>query len=475
MDARTAEKWALEEFGATSLGDVRRTRRLVAMACGAMRHPSGKVSSVFNRAADREGAYDFLESKHVDVESVARSVFEATATRAEGVSWVYAAVDGSPLSLTDKSGSKGFGPVGSPNIPVQGLMVTNALAVSRDGVPLGLIDQLYWTRREPEPGLTKREKVQRSLKRSFEEKETANLLRAAQHTHERLESRGCHAWVVIDREGDNRDILLGLHELGCRFTVRGKWDRKLFGEDSNIHQALDGEPSLGTHDVAIPRRGNRAARTARLDVRAKQVTLRFVARDGMPRQALRLYAVRVREVCVEPGVEGLEWLLLTNVPVLSAAHARDVVDSYRARWRIEEFHRTWKQGGCNVEDAQLRSAKAVQLWATVLAAIATRIERLKYFSRSKPTEPASTELAAEEIEALTLDRRSRNKERRRATNAMPSIKVATEWLAELGGWIGAGNGPPGSIVLARGLERLAYLVEGIALARRPPSKKRPPT
>jgi Transposase DNA-binding/Transposase DDE domain len=475
MEARTAEKWAREEFGTTPLGDVRRTNRLVAMARGAMRHPSGRVSSVFNRPADREGAYDFLESKHVDVESVARSVFDATARRAEGERWVYVAVDGSQLTLTDTSGSKGFGPVGSPNVPVRGLMSTNALAVSRDGVPLGLIDQLYWMRREPEPGLTKQENVRRSLKRAFAEKETANLLRAAQHAHERLESRGCHAWAVIDREGDNRDILLGLQKLGCLFTVRATWDRTLFGEDSNIHQALDDEPSLGTHDVAIPRRGNRAARTARLEVRAKQVTLRFVKRDGLPLQALRLYAVRVREVCVPPGVEGLEWLLLTNVPVLSAEHARDVVESYRARWRVEEFHRTWKEGVCNVEDAQLRSAKAFQLWATVLAAIATRIERLKYFSRSKPDEPASTELAAEEIEALTLDQRSRKKQKRRSTNAMPSIKVATEWLAELGGWIGAGNGPPGSIVLARGLERLAYLVEGIALARQPPNKRRPPT
>jgi hypothetical protein len=171
---------------------------------------------------------------------------------------------------------------------------------------------------------------------------------------------------------------------------------------------------------------------------------------------------------VNAGEKGLDWLLLTNTPVISAEHARAVLDSYRARWRIEEFHRTWKQGECNVEDTQLHSMEAVIKWATILAAVATRIERLKYFARNKPDEPASTELAPEEIEGLKLDQRDRMKPKRRNLSEMPTMGEVTRWIAELGGWIGPANGPPGSITLARGLERLGYLVEGIALARQPP-------
>jgi hypothetical protein len=168
----------------------------------------------------------------------------------------------------------------------------------------------------------------------------------------------------------------------------------------------------------------------------------------MEEEGLRLFAVRVREV--EAAADRLDWLLYTNAPVLTSEHAQAVVASYQARWRVEDFHRTWKQGECNVEDAQLRSQDAVVKWATLLSAVATRIERLKYLSRRKPDAPASCELAPDEIEALKLDQSSRYE--RRQLPDMPSIEEATRWVAELGGWIGKRNGPPGSITIARGLE-----------------------
>jgi hypothetical protein len=466
MDEKSAGSWAAREFGTTQLGDVRRVRRLVAMAGSAARRPSGKVSAVFNRGADREGAYDFLENDSVRADVVAESMFGATVARARGIDCAYVAIDGSALSLTDLNGAKGFGPVGSPNAEVKGLKVMNALAVARDGVPLGLVDQIYWNRPATEP-MTTAERTKRNKSRPFEEKETAYFVRAARNAIDRLAREDVRAWVVIDREADNRDILLGLHDLGCIFTVRGRWDRKLFGQGADsLHDVLDAQPSLGSHDVDIGRTGRRAARTATVEVRAAIVTLRFPARGPLETEGLRLYAVRVREQSV--GNDGLEWLLLTNAPVLTAEHARQVIDSYRTRWRIEEFHRTWKQGECNVEDAQLRSIEAVIKWATVLSAVAIRIERLKYFARNKPDEPASVELAAEEIEALKLDQQSRMRAKPRKLPEMPSISEATRWVADIGGWIGPRNGPPGSTILARGLERLGYLVEGIALARQPP-------
>ncbi len=427
---------------------------------------------MFNRSADRAGAYDFLENELVPAAALAKSVFDATAARARGMKTVYVMVDGSALSLTDANGAKGLGPVGSSNAPVKGLKVMNALAVAPDGVPLGLVDQIFWNR-APTEKMTTAERTKRNQARPFAEKETSYFLRASENAIKRLEAEGVHPWIVIDREADNRDILLGLHKTGCTFTVRGRWDRTPFGEGKqSLQDLLDAQPSLGSHDVEIGRTGQRAARTASVEVRAAIVTLRFDARgpDQKP-DGLRLYAVRVREV--DGGEKGLDWLLLTNTPVISAEHARAIVDSYRARWRIEEFHRTWKQGECNVEDMQLHSMEAIVKWATILAAVATRIERLKYFARNKPDEPASTELAPEEIEGLKLDQRDRMKPKRRKLPEMPTMGEVTRWIAELGGWTGPANGPPGSITLARGLERLGYLVEGIALARQPPQGGRP--
>lgn len=456
-------RWAREEFGGTALGDVRRTRRLLTMVAAAARRPSGRVSVVFDRAPEREGAYDFLESEHVKAEALAASVFRATVSRSQGHEYVFVMVDGSSLSLSDENGAKGLGSVGSPNRAVTGLMVMNALAVAPDGVPLGLVDQIFWNREEAETGLTPTERTNRNQRRPFEEKETSYQVDAAKNAQSRLDVAGVKAWVVIDRAGDNRDVLLELHRLGCLFTVRARWNRALWkSEQHSVHQALDSQASLGSFEVKVGRSGRRPARTAIVDVRAAQVTLHFKGRGIREHEGLRLYAVRVREA--RKGKDALDWLLYTNVPVFTAEHARCILESYQSRWRVEEFHRTWKQGECNVEDAQLRSVEAITKWATILAAVATRIERVKYLSRNTPDVPAAIEFAAEEIEALKLDQRRRQRRRRRLPE-MPTISQATRWAAELGGWIGDQNGPPGSITLARGLERLSYLVEGIALAR----------
>lgn len=463
MQGKTgAAAWARKEFGATNLGDVRRTRRLVAMAQAAALRPSGKVSAVFDRSREREGAYDFLESPHVEPDAVAASVFDATLKRARGRETVFVAVDGSSLSLPDGAGTKGFGPVGSSNCPMTGLMMVNALAVTRDGVPLGLIDQLWWNRPAAK-SRTAAERLRNNAARRFEEKEPYQVLRAAQNAVERLDAEGIRAWIVIDREADNADILLGLHEMGCLFTVRGgKYDRRVLDEDvPNLQALLDAEPSLGTYEVEMKPRGG-AKRKALVDVRAAQVTLRIPAYGERPAGALRLFAVRIRDA--NGAADGPDWLLYTNVPVLSTEHAREIVRSYETRWRVEEFHRTWKQGQCNVEDAQLHTQEAVIVWATILAAVATRVERLKYLSRRTPDEPATIELRPEEIEVLKLDQKRRWTKPKRIPKA-PTIAEATAWVAELGGWIGPGNGPPGSITLARGLERLGFLVEGFLLAR----------
>jgi DDE family transposase len=437
------------------------------MAAGAAHNPSGKVSAVFDKAKEREGAYDFLESRQVSAKALAEGVFATTAERAKKWPYVYVVIDGSSLSLPDETGRKGFGPVGSRSIPVSGVMVTSALAVAGNGTPLGLIDQIYWSR-EKTLNLSKSEVWKRNQERPFEDKEQVHFVHAAQHAIERLRGVGVHPWILIDREADNRDILFALSSADCVFTVRAHYDRRLATPGAgSLREELQRQPLLGSYEVAIGRTGNRPARRAVVEVRAQRMELLFRARLNKPAETLGVTAVWVHEKDDPKG--GLDWILYTNAPVTHEEQARCIVEAYRARWRIEEFHRTWKQGECNVEDAQLRSLDAVIKWATILAAVATRIERLKYSSRTNPDEAALTVLTSLEIEVLQADQRDRLPKGTRRKKPPPvdtvSIADATTWIAQLGGWIGKQNGPPGSMTLARGLERLAFLVQGVTFAR----------
>jgi hypothetical protein len=78
-DRMQAEEWSTEEFGEAKLGDLRRRARLVLMGQRAAEKPAGYVAKVFDCAAERQGAYDFLESEHTRYEPIAEAMGAAAA------------------------------------------------------------------------------------------------------------------------------------------------------------------------------------------------------------------------------------------------------------------------------------------------------------------------------------------------------------------------------------------------------------
>src|ERR1700690_817387 len=146
MLANSARDWAKDEFGGVEFDDSRWRTRLLKIAARAARRPSGRVTEVFLDAAERQGAYGLLESKEVTAAQLSTAMFKATALRCAEEEFVFVAVDGSSLSLTDAEHKKGFGFIGARQFGARGLKVINALAVSLGGVTLGLLSQIWWTR-----------------------------------------------------------------------------------------------------------------------------------------------------------------------------------------------------------------------------------------------------------------------------------------------------------------------------------------
>ena len=163
------------------------------------------------------------------------------------------------------------------------------------------------------------------------------------------------------------------------------------------------------------------------------------------------------------GSEPVEWLLLTNRKIETKTDAELVLFGYTLRWRIEQFHKTWKSV-CRVEQTQLREAENIEGWATILAAVAMRLLRLTYLARLKPNVPASAELTSAELTsgeiiALILEK---GKGTYKPGDEI-SMELATRWVAELGGYVGpkSSGGPPGTTVLARGLREISTIARGI--------------
>lgn len=461
LSERASYRWAESEFGNAQLGDIRRTRRLVDVAAGVAAGPNGKVTSVFANVQRREGAYDLLESRHVALAQLHEAMSQSAALRARaGGEFAYAVVDESSLNFTDRTGKKGFGPLGSL---ARGLRVMTSLCINQKGLPCGIVSQEYWVRGAPT--MSRSTRSRKRAKWGFDQRESHHYWRAAESAIENLAKAGVRAWVVIDRAGDNHQILRRLAARECDFTLRSKADRNL-AKEGRLRAHLASQPVLGTYEVAIARSGARDASVATMEVRSSVIWLPMKGTKQECAHSICVAAVWVRETASSAARTGripLDWMLYTSRNATTLDAAKEIVASYTMRWKIEEFHRTWKNGGCRVEQCQMRSVKAVTIWASILAANAARIERIKHVSRTDPEASASVVFSETEVEALLAVSVEERFKPAKDDRALTALEV-THWLAQLGGWIAA-NGPPGSITLARGLDRLKQISKGFELAR----------
>ena len=456
-----AYRWAEEEFGGARLGDRRRRDRLVLMAAAANEHPDGRVCEVFSDAGEMHGAYDFLESRHATCAELTAAMGRATAKRCVGLPFVYVAIDGSSLTLTDTDCEKGFGSIGARTFGARGLKVISALAVDAEGTTMGLLSQVWWSRPKK-----KRKSVEQRRRLRTEDKETQRWIDTIEQATATCEEQQVKPWFVLDREADGRAILLALYTSGHAFTVRSSWDRVVesTGRDGqHLRAILAAQKPWGSYALEVTAADNRTARTAQMMIRVTQVTVSLKDTRTKKVDWVPLTAVWVSEEGTTPaGERAIDWMLYTNQPVHDIAGVRNIVNGYAKRWRIEEFHKTWKSGACNAERTQLRSVEAVKKWATILAAVATRIERLKLLSRNQPDTPATAELSTDEIRVLVALARNITKRAERPPTSSLNIAEATSWIARLGGYTGkSSGGPPGSITLRRGLEHLRFALAGV--------------
>lgn len=446
-------KWAFEEFGAAKIEDHRWRRRLVFMAEQAARRPAGRVTEAFVNAAERQGAYGLLESDAVDADEIGAAMFEACGRRSAGEAYVFCPVDGTSLTLTDASRSKGFGPIGSRARGGRGLKVMNTMVLSAQGVPLGISSQQWWTRAD-------RRRPAHRDRLSPEQKETRHWLEAMRQTRQIMAAHApsTRCWFQLDREGDAWPMLLEAGLGDHWFSIRACRRRRVFlpgGGWGYLEPLLAQQPVRAKYALTVKASARRAGRMATMAVRACTVILDVRDKRTHKRFPVTVNVVQAVEHGTTPaGEKPLVWTLLTNRQIDTTKDLTDVIFGYSMRWRIEELHRTWKTGACRVEENQLRSTSAVIKWATILMGVAARVERIKQLSREQPDCPATDEFSPAEIKAAALLHFGKAGNAKVGPGATPTIADVTLWIANIGGYTGrtSSGGPPGSIVLARGLE-----------------------
>jgi hypothetical protein len=449
-------KWAEETFGRAELGDQRRTRRLVALGASFAERPAGRVTEVVHEPAAREAAFRFVENDAIDCASIARAVHDATGRRCSSEQLVIVPVDQATLIVVDQTSTKGFGRIAGIKPGEQrtrgGLEVMTAIALGEDGVTHGVVGQAWWSRLAKAP-------YGSGDPRPIEQRESGLWTRVLKQVAATLAETAPHTtpWFQLDRGGDAVHVIELAVRRGLLLTVRAAHNRSLVA-GGRLHRRLSQQSVAGRYQVVVPARRDRPSRRATMSVRYAQVTLQMTDSFTGKKVQARVVVVDAREVSYARGERPLRWTLLTTQLVDSFAAAVRVIEAYTKRWRIEDFHRAWKSGTCNIERSQLRSPAAFQRWATIAAAVAARAENLKTMSRAEPSRDACEVLSRAEVDAAII--LSRTKDHR--VGDPLTLERAVFLIACVGGYIGKhARTPPGVLNISRGLERVLAGAETI--------------
>lgn len=458
-------EWVTQEFARADLGDRRLDRRLGTIAEQLAKSPASPINEACGTWASTQAAYRLFNNPKASTPGILKPHWEATASRMAGCGGpVLVMQDTVFFSYGSHVKTRGLGPIGKSNAAQErGLIMHNALAFTTSGVPLGIVSQSIWARREiPEEDY--QEKIERLQVTAIEEKESSKWLIALRETVERAPS-GVNVVTVADRESDFFEFLTHAKELRAKYLIRARTDRKLVPEDSagctRMLEALSDAPALGTLTIEVPGNGHRKARRAAIEVRLAEVTIQAPPRRGAHAKAsgssepVAITLIGATEPSPPAGSESISWVLLTNLAVKDLESATEKVQWYGKRWGIEIWHKVLKSG-CKVEDCLLEEAERLKRFLTLFSIIGVRLMHVAYLARAHPHLPATEVFSAVEIQVLHL----------RVTKALPpsalslTLLEVVRMLGKLGGHLGRkGDGEPGVLILWRGWMRLYESVE----------------
>ena len=207
-------------------------------------------------------------------------------------------------------------------------------------------------------------------------------------------------------------------------------------------------------------------RTAELVLRFSPVTLcrpHPSPGPGLP-DTIGLTMVDVREVSSNHGGKPIHWRLLTTHVLTTPEQARRIVELYRRRWIIEEFFRTLKTAGFDIEEADIGEPEVMIKFVAAATVAAVTIMQLVR-SRDGTTQEGLAD-AFEPDDRPVLEALSAQLEGATAKQKNPypkgSLAFAAWVIARLGGWT-AYYGKPGPKVMRMGLEAFRRIKHGTTL------------
>lgn len=477
--------WIDQELMDVDFGDARLNKRL-KLCVSRFSRVAESTPHACNDIAELKATYRFADNSKVDMDQILAQHNQASRLRCSENRMVYLIQDTSEFDLTKpKKQVEGVGPLGTNHR--QGFFYHPLYALDQDGVSLGVVDQVVWTRDPKSLDLSAKEKKALRQQACFEEKESYRWLEMLQGGEQIARSCPGTTFIhVADSEADICELFCDTSEFpeNYQLIVRGCHTRSIVAatdsvDSQEIDAATVGEALaqatprfqrsvwIGGRDEPITpddkkrsRKQPRDARKAALSMRAITVTIAGPRRPGGG--TLRDVTLNVVEALEENPPEDdtpVHWFLFTTMPIESDEDVQAVVDGYHMRWPVETYFKTLKSG-MKIEDLKYERLDRYLVAFAMLSVVAWRIEYLKTAARAKPESPCSTYYEPHQWMAIVafVTRQPAD------PSCPPTLSEFVSLVAQLGGYINKkSQGPPGSKTLWRGMAQFETIVEAYTI------------
>jgi len=472
------DKWALSEFGEVDFGDERLKDRLIKMASQLSSSPESSINQACGDWANAKAAYRFFQNENIVEREILRVHVKKTVERMKPYKTILAIQDTCYISYKNHKKTEGLGIIASrirsktTNFKTPGLVMHTSFGITTEGLPLGILDQKIHSRPVLEESTKQMKNRSHNIKLPVQDKESIRWLDSLKNSTDALMETGVQLVTVCDREADMYDLFEYSEKIQSPVLIRARQDRQINKPSpyskkvkDRLWKTIQESPVQGTIPVEIPPRDTKPGRTATLDLHFNSFIMNPSKNNARRKTEdlpdLKLYAVYVIEKNPPKEESPLEWMLLTNLPIIDYGDAVEKVSWYCLRWRIEVFHKILKSG-LYVEKCRLGHAERLIRYLTVMSIIAWKLFFMTLLARANPSLPCTVFLEEKEWKVLYT---KIHKIPLNPQSPPPSAQEAVLWISQLGGFLARkGDKDPGPIVLWRGWKRLVDLSEGWSLA-----------
>jgi hypothetical protein len=461
----SSKKWIEQELSRCEFKDSRHGKRLEKLVDQFSDEIGGSIPWACQDWANTKAAYRFLANGRVDEAAILSGHFQATRERfsaAQGkdpilvlhdtTEFSYQRERTSPIGLLTSAYMWQDGK-GRPRLhTLCGLLMHSSLAITTEGVPLGLAAVKFWTRSKFK-GCNALKKKINPTRVPIEQKESIRWLENLKQSTVLL-ADGQRCVHIGDRESDIYEFFCAAQAAGTHFLVRTCVDRLAGDGRHTIADEMKEVRIQGLHRVQVRNKKGDVSEAV-LEIRYRRIQV-LPSRGKQKHPPLRLTVLHVEERGKPQGREKIHWKLMTDLPVASRQDALEKIRWYALRWKLETFHKILKSG-CRAEEAKLRTAERLVNLIAVLCILGWRIFWMTMINRSVQATPPT--LAFTGLELRLLDQLVTDEKDTRS-RPKPLSAYLTK-LARLGGYLARANdSPPGNMVMWRGISRLTDIELG---------------